>query len=39
MKNAAVIASFVCSAANRDGLLPRKALPRARTAPRATATR
>jgi Zn-dependent M28 family amino/carboxypeptidase len=38
MKNAVVIASFVYNAANRDGLLPRKAPPRARTAPRPTST-
>jgi Zn-dependent M28 family amino/carboxypeptidase len=30
MKNAVIIASFVYHAANRDGLLPRKALPPAR---------
>ncbi len=30
MKNAVIIASFVYHAANRDALLPRKALPRAR---------
>lgn len=30
MKNAVIIASFVYQAANRDTLLPRKALPRAR---------
>jgi Zn-dependent M28 family amino/carboxypeptidase len=30
MKNAVIIASFVYHAANRDGLLPRKALPRPR---------
>jgi Zn-dependent M28 family amino/carboxypeptidase len=34
MKNAVIVASFVYHAANRDGLLPRKALPR----PRRTAT-
>ena len=30
MKNAVIVASFVYHAANRDGLLPRKALPPAR---------
>jgi Zn-dependent M28 family amino/carboxypeptidase len=34
MKNAVIVASFVYHAANRDGLLPRKALP----PPRRTST-
>jgi hypothetical protein len=38
MKNAVIIASFVYHAANRDTLLPRKALPRARLSPTAAAT-
>ena len=38
MKNAVIIASFVYHAANRDALLPRKALPRPRNARRARAT-
>ena len=33
MKNSVIIASFVYHAANRDGLLPRKALPRPRNQP------
>jgi carboxypeptidase Q len=37
MKNAVIIASFVYHAANRDALLPRKALPRPRP-PQASAT-
>lgn len=37
MKNAVIIASFVYHAANRDGLLPRKALPKPR-APSTTTT-
>jgi len=37
MKNAVIIASFVYHAANRDGLLPRKSLPKPRPpAPAAT---
>ncbi len=35
MKNSVIIASFVYHAANRDALLPRKTLPRARNAPAA----
>ena len=38
MKNAVIIASFVYHAANRDALLPRKALPRARPAQTPAAT-
>jgi Zn-dependent M28 family amino/carboxypeptidase len=38
MKNSVIIAAFVYHAANRDSLLPRKALPRPRNAP-ATSTR
>jgi Zn-dependent M28 family amino/carboxypeptidase len=33
MKNSVIIASFVYHAANRDGLVPRKALPRPRNQP------
>ena len=40
MKNAVIIASFVYHAANRDGLLPRKPLPKPRlTRPTTTAGR
>jgi carboxypeptidase Q len=34
MNNAVIVASFVANAANRDGLLPRKPLPRPRPAAR-----